>query len=55
MNHKAMAPRPSRGNTDTNEEPELTQEESIPSDGKDDEGEQLMEQLGRERRKDASC
>lgn len=33
----------------TNDEPEVTQEESIPSDGKDEEGEKLMEDLGRER------
>jgi len=33
------------------EEPEITQEESIPSDGKDREGEKMMEELGRERRK----
>jgi hypothetical protein len=52
MNRKATAPRPSRGNTETPDEPEVTQEESIPSDGKDHEGEKLMEQLGRERRKD---
>ena len=33
-----------------NEEPELTQEEAVPSDGKDKKGEQMMEALGRERR-----
>ena len=31
------------------EEPEVTQEESIPSDGKDEVGEELMEELGREK------
>lgn len=29
------------------EEPEIVQEESIPSDGKDQEGEKMMEELGR--------
>ena len=43
MNRNATEPRRSHGK---NDEPELTQEESIPSDGKDHEGEQLMEQLG---------
>lgn len=33
------------------EEPEITQEESIPSDGPDELGEKMMEDLGRERRK----
>jgi hypothetical protein len=33
-----------------NEEPEPAQEESVPSDGKDSKGEQMMEELGRERR-----
>jgi hypothetical protein len=54
MNQQATEPRPSRGKTETSEEPEITQEESVPSDGKDHEGEKLMEQLGRERRKDDS-
>ena len=31
----------------TDEEPGLTQEEDIPSDGKDKKGEQMMEELGR--------
>jgi len=31
------------------EEPEVTQEESIPSDGRDEVGEQMMEDLGREK------
>lgn len=29
------------------EEPELRQEESVPSDGKDHKGEKIMEELGR--------
>ena len=33
------------------DEPEITQEESVPSDGKDKKGEQMMEELGRERRR----
>lgn len=32
------------------EEPEITQEESIPSDGKDEVGEEMMKKLGREKR-----
>ncbi len=32
------------------EEPEVTQEDSVPSDGKDKEGEKMMEDLGRERK-----
>jgi hypothetical protein len=53
MNPRATEPRPLPGKTATDDEPEITQEESIPSDGKDHEVEQLMDQLGRERRKDA--
>lgn len=30
-----------------NEEPEITQEESVPTDGKDEQGEKMMEDLGR--------
>ncbi len=30
----------------SNEEPEFTQEESVPSDGKDEEGEKMIEELG---------
>ncbi|RZL65429.1 MAG: hypothetical protein EOP81_04260 [Variovorax sp.] len=30
-----------------NEEPEITQEESVPTDGKDEKGEQMMKDLGR--------
>ena len=32
-----------------NDEPEITQEESVPSDGKDEVGEKMMEDLGRQR------
>ncbi len=32
----------------SNEEPEITQEESVPSDGKDEVGEKMMEDLGRD-------
>ena len=35
-----------------NEEPEITQEESVPLDGKDEVGEKMMEELGREKSKD---
>jgi len=31
------------------EEPEITQEESVPSDGKDEVGEEMMKDLGREK------
>lgn len=31
------------------EEPEITQEESVPSDGKDELGEKMMEDLGRDK------
>lgn len=42
----AAAPsRPPHGN----EEPELTQEESVPTDGKDKKGERMMEELGRDK------
>ncbi|HYP85579.1 hypothetical protein [Variovorax sp.] len=34
------------------EEPEITQEESIPSDGKDKQVEKMMDELGRERREE---
>src|SRR4051812_21175987 len=50
MKPKATEPRPSPGKPGTVDEPEITQEEAVPSDGKDHEGEELMEQLGRERR-----
>ena len=35
----------------TNEEPELGAEESIPLDGKDPDGEEMMKSLGREMKK----
>ena len=38
-------------NRPVKEEPEVTQEESIPSDGKDEVGEEMMKDLGRERAK----
>jgi hypothetical protein len=31
------------------EEPEITQEESVPSDGRDEVGEDMMEELGRDK------
>ena len=33
----------------SNEEPDIVQEESIPSDGKDRKGEKMMEELGRDK------
>lgn len=33
----------------TNEEPALAREEDIPSDGRDPKGEQMMEELGRDK------
>ena len=32
-----------------NEEPEITQEDSVPSDGKDEVGEKMIEELGRDK------
>lgn len=32
----------------TQEEPGITQEEDVPSDGKDEHGEQMMKELGRD-------
>ncbi|HVR48701.1 MAG TPA: hypothetical protein VMS38_03110 [Pseudorhodoferax sp.] len=40
-------PRPAKPQPAAPEEPELRQEESIPSDGKDRQGEKMMEELGR--------
>ena len=42
-------PRPAKPPATTNEEPELTQEESVPTDGKDRQGERMMEELGRDK------
>lgn len=42
-NPQATPPQPPR----SNEEPGITQEEAVPSDGKDKKGEQMMEELGR--------
>lgn len=47
MNSKPNRPSPSQDRP--NDEPEITQEESVPSDGKDEVGEKMMEDLGRER------
>lgn len=33
----------------TNEEPEIRQEEAVPSDGRDRKGEKLMEELGKDK------
>ncbi len=41
--------RPNPSQDRPNDEPEITQEESVPSDGKDEVGEKMMENLGRER------
>ena len=32
-----------------NQEPGITHEEDVPSDGKDEQGEQMMEELGRDK------
>lgn len=50
MKPRVTKPPPSRNRIDDAEEPEITQEDSVPSDGKDRVGEKMMEQLGRERR-----
>ena len=44
----ANAPDPA-DQTRTDEEPGITQEEAVPSDGKDQKGEQMMEELGRDK------
>ncbi|MDM0073241.1 hypothetical protein QTH90_02540 [Variovorax sp. J2P1-59] len=51
MTDTARADSPSRQPA-TNEEPEIGFEESIPSDGKDEVGEKMIEDLGRDRAKD---
>lgn len=38
--------KPAKPAARSNEEPEITQEESVPSDGKDKKGEKMMEELG---------
>lgn len=43
-------PPPAPAAQPTKEEPELRLEPSIPSDGRDEKGEEMMEELGRERR-----
>lgn len=44
----------SQRDTDANEEPELTQEDSVPSDGKDVEGERMMKQVSNKKLADHS-
>jgi len=46
---KKTPPSPSPPDPGVREEPEITQEESVPSDGKDPVGEKMMDELGRER------
>jgi len=46
---KKTSPPPHPGDPGVREEPEITQEESVPSDGKDPVGEKMMDELGRER------
>ena len=50
-NDAATATQPSQPAHPQPDEPEITQEESVPSDGKDKKGEQMMEELGKERRR----
>lgn len=38
--------KPNSPSSQSNEGPEIGQEESVPSDGKDKEGEKMMEELG---------
>lgn len=40
-----MSKKPNPARQSTHEEPEVTQEESVPSDGRDIEGEQLMKEV----------
>lgn len=43
-----QTPKPDRAKQPhTDDEPEMAQEEDIPSDGKDPKGEQMMQELGR--------
>lgn len=49
MNEAQRNPATPNGN---NDEPELGADESVPLDGKDPVGEKMIEELGRERRKD---
>ena len=51
-NPAAKGTRTKAQDVDAKEEPELTQEESVPLDGKDEVGERLMDELGQERRSD---
>ncbi|NVM87946.1 hypothetical protein FHT32_001585 [Variovorax sp. SG517] len=39
-------PKPTPARHPTHEEPEITQEESVPTDGRDIEGERLMKEVG---------
>jgi hypothetical protein len=55
MNARTSAPAaastgPGNSPAPSSDEPELSSEESVPSDGKDEVGEKMMEELGRERR-----
>ncbi len=49
MNSRPTPPAPSDRGAPS-DEPEITQEEAVPSDGKDEVGEKMMKDLGRERR-----
>ncbi|MEO7243219.1 MAG: hypothetical protein ABIW85_09940 [Variovorax sp.] len=40
-----MTSTPTTPQANPNEEPEITQEESVPSDGKDEEGEKMMREV----------
>lgn len=45
-----QTPKPDPANQPhTDDEPEIAQEEDIPSDGKDKKGEKMMEELGRDK------
>lgn len=44
--------RPPPASRSTHEEPEITQEESVPSDGRDIEGERLMKEVGNRKLQD---
>jgi hypothetical protein len=46
MPEEPPMPKPTPAPHSTHEEPEVTQEESVPSDGPDTEGERLMEDVG---------
>ncbi|AMM23691.1 hypothetical protein [Variovorax sp. PAMC 28711] len=48
MNSNPTTPAPSQDGR-AQDEPDITREESVPSDGQDHDGEKMMEELGRDK------